>query len=101
MPLSVLENLPHELKCQILLNVSDLHTLNAIVHASPSHHQVYVAQRDTILLTVLHRELEPRILAGAVATLRALYLTAREGRTTEVKDFLAEYQTTDHGGGVS
>ena len=91
---SMLDDLPSELKSQILLNIYDLQTLKAVIHASPSYHQVYTSQRIRILFTVLERELEPPVLADALATLAASRVADGEDRTTKVKDFLAQYRTT-------
>ena len=94
LPVSIQEDLPPELKNQILLDISDLQTLNVIVHASPSYHQVYASQREHILSTVLERELEGAVLADVLTTVRACKLMAGKGRITNVKDFLAEYRTS-------
>jgi hypothetical protein len=99
LPVSTQEDLPYELKNQILLNISDFRTLNATVHASPSYHQVYASQREHILSTVLERELEGPALADALTTVRACKLVAGKGRFTNVKDFLAEYRTSMYGKG--
>ena len=56
--LSHLENLPAELREQILRQVPDLTSLHALVHASPVMHAVYRAGRDSILRSCLDRELD-------------------------------------------
>jgi hypothetical protein len=89
---SMLDGLPSELKCQILLNISDLQTLNALIRASPSYHQVYTSQRIRILSRVLERELEPPVLADAIATMAASRVADRQDRITKVKDFLSQYR---------
>jgi hypothetical protein len=97
----MLEKLPSELKSQILLDMSDLQTLNALIHASPSYHQVYTSQRINILSKVMERELEPPVLADAIATLAASRLADGEDRITKVRDFLDQYRTTIYAKGGS
>jgi hypothetical protein len=56
--MSSLENLPAELRKQILMNVADLPTLRSLVRASPVMHALYRECRDKVLCTCLNRELD-------------------------------------------
>ncbi|KAI1114803.1 hypothetical protein F5Y14DRAFT_440964 [Nemania sp. NC0429] len=58
MSCSRLENLPAELKTEILQSMPDLMTLRSIVHASPIIHAQYRYDRHKILSTCLEREFE-------------------------------------------
>ena len=58
--MSWLEHLPIELKCAILENVPDIHSLRNLVHASPDYHGAYLFARNTILTRVTFRELWTR-----------------------------------------
>ncbi|KAK4232784.1 hypothetical protein C8A03DRAFT_39585, partial [Achaetomium macrosporum] len=55
---SPLENLPAELRDQLLMNAPDLATLRSLVHASPVMHAQYRSNRDRLLRACLHRELD-------------------------------------------
>lgn len=48
-----LEALPAEIKTAILYAITNLASLNAVVHASPSFHALYLSQRKQLLSTVL------------------------------------------------
>ena len=55
---SLLENLPAELRDQILLSMPDLPTLHSIVRASPVMHAQYRSNRDNLLRACLEREFD-------------------------------------------
>ncbi|KAI1126494.1 hypothetical protein F5Y10DRAFT_293754 [Nemania abortiva] len=55
---SRLENLPPELRIQILSSMPDLETLRSMVRASPAMHAVYSNNDHRILATCLERDLE-------------------------------------------
>ena len=55
-----MESLPAELMLQIFDYVNDIPTLAALVHASPSFHKVYAANRAEIFTAVTLRSLEAR-----------------------------------------
>ena len=55
--MSWLENLSIELKCAILENLPDVHSLRNLVHASPDYHAAYISVRNAILTRVRFREL--------------------------------------------
>ena len=57
-PVSLLENLPAELRDHILLHMPDPPTLRALVRASPTLHAGYHANRNAILRACLARELD-------------------------------------------
>ncbi|BAE58394.1 hypothetical protein BDV35DRAFT_230146 [Aspergillus flavus] len=67
-----LEALPAEIKTAILYAITDLASLNAVVHASPSFHALYLSQRKQLLSTVLERCLQLPVMVDAVAALIAL-----------------------------
>ncbi|KAI1261903.1 hypothetical protein F5Y18DRAFT_400024, partial [Xylariaceae sp. FL1019] len=56
---SLLENMPSEMRLQILLHMPDLQTLSSLVHASPRMHKDYVGtyDRPKILAACLQREI--------------------------------------------
>ncbi len=55
---SPLENLPAELRDQILSRIPDLPSLHSIVRASPVMHAQYRSNRDTLLRACLEREFD-------------------------------------------
>ena len=57
---SIIEQLPLELRINILGQMSDLGTLSALVHASPSFHDAYVAMRKELLPLITWRTLKNR-----------------------------------------
>ncbi|KAE8344738.1 hypothetical protein BDV24DRAFT_160044 [Aspergillus arachidicola] len=69
---SRLEALLPEMKYAILLTIPDLASLNALVHASPIFHTLYLSRRKQLLSTVLNRCLQLPVMVEAVATLIAL-----------------------------
>ena len=69
--LSIMEALPLELKLRILCQIPDTRTLSAIVHASPSYHQVYSRTRKKCLIAILAHQLGEEVLADAVLTSEA------------------------------
>ncbi|KAK6832728.1 hypothetical protein RU639_004016 [Aspergillus parasiticus] len=69
---SRLEALPPEMKYAILFTIPDLASLNALVHASPIFHTLYLSRRKQLLSTVLNRCLQLPVMVEAVAALIAL-----------------------------
>lgn len=65
------ENIPPELRSQILYSVGDLRTLKSLVHASPTYHEQYRLDRDRLLHNCLKSELDG-FYVDALATLRSL-----------------------------
>jgi hypothetical protein len=65
---SRLENLPAELRLQILFSMPDFDTLHRLVHASPVMYAQYRAYRTSILTALLDRELAcvPRLYASLI-----------------------------------
>lgn len=94
---SALENLPPELRIQILLELTDWRSLRSLARASPSYHASYLeAGREKILCHVaLSHQLDPRIHADAFAAVRSgrfyerRFSTNREGERAIA--FLDEY----------
>ena len=87
-----LEGLPVELKCEILQRLPCLPTLAAIVHASPSFHEIYVARRQPILTEVVSQDIGRDVLLEAHAVVKALTIDTKDG--SNVRGFLEDYQTT-------
>ena len=67
-----LEGLAVELQFEILERLTDLPSLNAIVHASPSYHRAYVTRRQFILAKVVSRDIGPDTVLEAQAICMAL-----------------------------
>ncbi|GAB1192428.1 hypothetical protein APSETT444_001620 [Aspergillus pseudonomiae] len=67
-----LEALPPEMKTAVLYAIPDLASPNALVHASPCFHALYLSQRKQLLSTVLARCLQLPVMVDAVAALIAL-----------------------------
>ncbi len=88
---SHLENLPAELRDQILRHVPDLTTLHALVHASPIMHAVYSVGRDSILRSCLDRELDG-VFLDAYACIISRVFTQKKPQTDDmIVGFLMSY----------
>ncbi|MCJ1473543.1 hypothetical protein MMC13_002194 [Lambiella insularis] len=91
-PVLTIEGLPYELKVAILTRLPDLATLSALIHASPSFHQVYAAERVKVLSTVTIRDIDPALLPEALATLNSAKLTFEGTTGTKTwETFLDDY----------
>lgn len=55
-----LEALPQELKLKLLHQIPDVVTLSALIHASPTYHELYAALREEILTSTTLKELSAR-----------------------------------------
>jgi hypothetical protein len=92
-PFSLFENLPAELRDNILLHIPDLPTLRSLIRASPTMHAQYRSNRDTVLRACLARELDG-CFVHAYACLKSRVREMRPLRTDEnITDFLAGYRT--------
>ncbi|KAG6989774.1 hypothetical protein G7Y79_00064g093970, partial [Physcia stellaris] len=58
--MATLETIPAELKRSILNNISDVQTLQNLVHASPDYHAVYLSAQPEIFTSVTLQELSCR-----------------------------------------
>ncbi|RYP13395.1 hypothetical protein DL767_010753 [Monosporascus sp. MG133] len=89
---SCLENLPAELRSQILSSMPDLPTLRSLVHASPILHEQYRCDRNKVLRACLDRELDG-FLVDAYATLMSRVRELGSPRTDEkITGFLDTYR---------
>jgi hypothetical protein len=91
-----MENLPHELRIQILFALADFPSLRSLVRASPSYHASYLeAGRGKVSGHLALYQLDPRLQADALAAVRThrfyevRYDTTREGQRANA--FLDEY----------
>ncbi|KAK7976618.1 hypothetical protein PG989_015081 [Apiospora arundinis] len=55
--MSLMEDLPAELRCLVLRNAPDLASLRSLVRSSPVMHAQYREDRNSILRTCLNREM--------------------------------------------
>ncbi|KAK4032832.1 hypothetical protein C8A01DRAFT_50464 [Parachaetomium inaequale] len=89
---SALENLPAELRDQILLSAPDLLTLRSLVHASPVLHAQYRTNRDALLRACVARELDG-FFVDAHACLMSRAVALGSIRTNvRITDFLDGYR---------
>ncbi|RYP14066.1 hypothetical protein DL765_006600 [Monosporascus sp. GIB2] len=77
-----LENLPGELRSQLLSSTSDLPTLRPLVHASPTLHGQYRRDRNNVLRVRLDHELDG-FLVDAYARLMSRVRELGSPRTDE------------------
>jgi hypothetical protein len=89
-----LEDLPAELRLQILLDLSDVADLQAVVLASPVFHRQYLLDRQKVLGQVLETT-----MAGAFVEAYAVHISARlpkpgyfEQKEAVIERFLDEYR---------
>ena len=89
-----LESLPTEIQSAVLLNIRDIASLKALIHASPRYHSAYLSQRNAILKRVLFNSIHPDVLYDAFFAVRSTStLTSNlQDRTARVKGFLLEYK---------
>jgi len=99
-PSCSLEGLPVELKV-LILQSSDITTLKALVHASPSLHKAYRDQRRAILGKALHGVLPPDLFFEARSLFKVLRLPKNLDpmvRSDTVARFLMDYKATRNRG---
>jgi hypothetical protein len=90
-PFSLFENLPAELRDNILLHIPDLPTLRSLVRASPTMHAQYRSNRDTLLRACLAREMDG-CFVDAYACVKSRVREIGRVRTDEkIADFLGGY----------
>ena len=82
---SYLENLPDELKLQILLTLPNVATLSALRHASPRYHAASMLARGEIFTAVTLSELTQRGISFGKPCAFAEYVV----RKAPCKSFLA------------
>ena len=78
-PNSSIETLPTELKLEILELVPDLKSMGALVHASPSYHQLYVAERERTLTRLTLADLAERGIELPEHRMAILDYSVRDG----------------------
>lgn len=89
---TTLENLPSELRSQVLCSIGDLRTLRSLVRSSPTYHEQYRLDRDNILKHCLESELDGFYI-DAFATVRSRVRKLGPKRTDEViTTFLGSYR---------
>ncbi|KAL2144764.1 hypothetical protein VTI28DRAFT_8610 [Corynascus sepedonium] len=87
-----LENLPAELRDQLLLSAPDLPTLRSLIHASPVMHAQYRTNRNRILRACLDRELDG-FLVDAYACVMSRVCALGSVRTDDtITGFLEAYR---------
>ena len=87
-----LESLPVEIQFEILERLTDLPSLNAIVHASPTCHRAYVTRRQSILAKVVSRDIGPDTVLEAQAVCMALKTDKKDG--SEIRNYLKWYRNS-------
>lgn len=89
---TTLENLPPELRTQVLCSIGDLRTLKSLVRSSPTYHEQYRLDRDKILRSCLETELDGFYI-DAFATFKSRVCKLGKERTNEViTTFLGSYR---------
>jgi hypothetical protein len=95
-----LDGLSVELKVAILRYLPDTLTLRALVRSSPLYHGAYANQRQSILSTVLFRDLGPRVFSEALLLHQASEIpwgdasapSFRSARKESVEALVARYK---------
>ena len=93
-PKAGLDSLPTEIRAAVLLNIRDIASLKALIHASPRYHSTYLSQRNAILKRVLSNSIHPEVLYDAFFAVRSTSILTSNlhDRTARVKGFLSEYK---------
>lgn len=88
-----LEYIPAEIQCMILTHLPSVHTLYSMIRASPRLYQVFLANRDKVLLAVACKAIPHNLLRDVVAAFRASHCFPKGSRPhyNEVLAFMQEY----------
>ena len=90
-----LEDVPVETQQAILHHTPDMHTLQALISASPCYLRSYQSQRHAIMSSILVRDIHPDVLFDALAIVDALKLPRNyEDYVPKLKVFVAQYMAT-------
>lgn len=90
-----LEGVAVEIQQGILHQMPDLHTLQALISASPSYLRAYQSQRHSILSDILLRDIHPDVLFDVLAIVDALKLPRNyDDYVPKINDFVEEYMNT-------
>ena len=100
-PRPALEHLPAELRIRVLCSVPDLHTLRALIRASPVYFAQYRLDRRPILARALQADLGEELLVDVYAAFksRPSELGPRKGPNSNVTNFLRLYRRWRSPGG--
>lgn len=85
-----LEGLYTELKSEILHFMTDFESLQRLVHASPSSYHVYTGVRQSVISTVVQREIHPDVITDALGVHEASELGSYG--PGHVNPFLLKYE---------
>ncbi|KAH6649305.1 hypothetical protein F5144DRAFT_552565 [Chaetomium tenue] len=88
---SLLENLPAELRDQILLSVPDLLTLQSLVRASPLMHAQYRSNRDAIIRACVARDLDGLVVDAYACVMSRVHVMGRPRTKEKIIAFLGAY----------
>lgn len=77
-PKACLENIPVELRLCILLNLEEIASLRALMHASPLYHRAYSSQHRLVLSKILFYRASPDVLVDALTAVRSPGIRRRE-----------------------
>lgn len=89
---SILENLPAEIRIQVLRDLTDFPSLRSLVRASPLYHITYLQTRDGVLCHLALQQLDHRLRPDALAAVRSARHYEVHGRKSEsVLAFLDEH----------
>ena len=91
-----LETLATEIKFCILKEITDIATLDALVHASPVYHAAYLSQRKYILHTLLSRTIQLPVLSDALGVVVETRQRSRRAKgitnaPRSILNFMAQY----------
>ena len=90
-----LEDVPVEIQQAILHHMPDMHTLQALISASPCYLRSYQSQRQAIMSSILVRDIHPDVLFDALTIVDALKLPRNyEDYVPKLKVFVAQYMAT-------
>ena len=90
-----LEDVAVEIQQAILHHMPDMHTLQALITASPSYLRSYQSQCHAIMSSILVRDIHPDVLFDALAVVDAPNLPRNyDDYVPKLKVFVAQYRTT-------
>ena len=90
------DRLSAELITPILLELPTTQSLWALIRASPKAYQVFLASKETILTSLMHRSIRPAAFIYALAAVQASQLKDKGPDRKAVLAFLRKYETNRH-----
>ncbi len=90
------DRLSAELITPILLELPTTQSLCTLIRASPKAYHVFLASKEKILISLMHRSIKPAAFIDALAAVQASQLKDKGPDRKAVLAFLRKYETNRH-----